>query len=387
MGVIIPYHAAMSMHAKLVAAAALVLAGCGGGGSSPPASAPVTPAIPAAAPGVAFFYQDVNAGFNTVRVGFSSDMHTVTPYNAQVLQWQVINGSTRIYADPVMSRLSNGRWAMMASSAPGDARGTSNLLYHEASCPQVQDAAVHVIRRSTAAGCVGQGPLVGAKPSQVFEANGSNYAFMMIDAKVHLMRLSDATRSANDLTTLCVRQSRAANLEALGWGEATVVIDETAAAGLLLSDTGIARRTDGTWTLFVKGIPATTSCAQASLCELCARGLYRTVSTNLVSFGTPGRVRDIASVPDSSIGPDGVVWAYWQSFREACTSNDINMAARAHILTARDVPLFDLDFGFAVTFTGEDFETNTALHYPTNGNPVFLPDAAAKTAFDTCFNR
>ena len=40
-----------------------------------------------------------------------------------------------------------------------------------------------------------------------------------------------------------------------------------------------------------------------------------------------------------------------------------------------------------ITIPVETFEANTNLHYPTNGNPVLLPDAAAKTAFDACFGR
>ena len=32
-------------------------------------------------------------------------------------------------------------------------------------------------------------------------------------------------------------------------------------------------------------------------------------------------------------------------------------------------------------------EADTNLHYPTNGNPVLLADAAAKTAFDAYFGR
>lgn len=37
-----------------------------------------------------------------------------------------------------------------------------------------------------------------------------------------------------------------------------------------------------------------------------------------------------------------------------------------------------------VTFAGEAFETNTQLHYPTNANPVRLPDTAAKSSLEAC---
>jgi hypothetical protein len=40
-----------------------------------------------------------------------------------------------------------------------------------------------------------------------------------------------------------------------------------------------------------------------------------------------------------------------------------------------------------VSFLREAFETDSRLHYPTNANPVRLPDAAAKTALDACFGR
>jgi hypothetical protein len=374
--------------AAILIGMALLAGACSGGGGGTTTSAPSTPpAAPTAAPGVAFFYQDVNAGFNTVRVGFSSDMHTVTPYNAQVLQWQVINGSTRVYSDPVYSRLANGRWAIAASASPTDSRGSGNLLYHEAACPRVDDSAVRVITRSTAAGCVAQGTLVGAKPSEIFEVNGSNYMFMMIDGRIHLVRMSDATRAATDLTSICVRSSPAASFASLQWGEATVVIGDATAPGLRLSDTGIARRTNGTWTLWVKGIPASTSCTQASLCELCARGIYRTTSADLLNWSTPERLVDQASVPDASVAPDGTVWYYWQSFAAACAAQDLNLAGRAPIRGAPETASGALGATVSVVFTGEAFETNTALHYPTNGNPVFLGDTAAKTSFDACFNR
>jgi hypothetical protein len=286
-----------------------------------------------------------------------------------------------------MSRLANGRWAMTASAAPGDSRGSANLLYHEAACPRVDDGAVRVIVRSSAAGCVSQGPLVGAKPSEIFEVGGSNYMFMMIDGRIHLVRLTDASHAATELTSVCVRQTRATSLDGLNWGEATLVIDDATAPGLRLSDTGLARRADGTWTLFVKGIPATATCTQASLCELCARGIYRSTSTDLLNWTVPVRVTDTASVPDSSVAPDGTPWAYWQNFAEACSAQDINLAGRASILAAPDAPAAGLGERTNVVFTGEAFETDTRLHYPTNGNPVRLPEAAAKIAFDTCFNR
>ena len=366
-----------------------LLVSCGGGGGGSPMTTAAPPSTQASSPGNAYFYQDVNNAANTVRAGFTSDMRVVTPYNAQVVQWQVLGGQARIYGDPVMSRLSNGRWAMMAGTSNVDPRGANAMMYYEASCPRVDDAAVKIVGRSSASGCntQGTGGWVGAKFSGIFDVSGSNYVFVMIDGRIHLMRLTDATHTASDIASVCVRSTRAPTFSALQWAEATLVIDDTLAAGLRLSDTAVARRRDGTWVLFVKGIASSTTCAQASLCELCARGIYRTTSTDLVNWSALQRVVDQASVPDASVAPDGTVWLYWQSFAEACAAQDVLVASRAPIRAAADSATFTLGVPVAVSFTGEAFETNTQLHYPTNGNPVYLPDAAAKSALDACFGR
>ncbi|MBC5766387.1 hypothetical protein [Ramlibacter albus] len=382
--------------------ASLVLAlplacGCGGGGgggspASPTASTPTAPATtttttttPAAAAtaGTAFFYQDVGIGGNSVRAGITTDGRNITSYNSSVLRW-TLPSATGVYADAVFSRLSNGRWVMAAATTLTDPRGALALQIHESSCPAVTDANVKVLGRSSASGCENAGALAMGKHSQVFEVNGSRYMFGMTNSRVILMRLTDATRGIANLSSICVRRTAATTLSELAWGEATTVLDSARAPGLFLSDTAIARRTDGTWVLFVKGIASNNGCTEASLCELCARGIYRSTSTDLINWSTPERVVSQASVPDAYTAPDGRVWLYWQDFGPACTAQNVQLAGRAPI---RGAPESDFTASAPVSIPGEAFEANTNLHYPTNGNPVLLPDAAATAAFNACFGR
>jgi hypothetical protein len=92
-------------------------------------------------------------------------------------------------------------------------------------------------------------------------------------------------------------------------------------------------------------------------------------------------------VPDAGVDPDGNVRLYWQNFAQACDGQDLQLAARAPITGAVEQANGTLGTPANVAFQGEAFESNTQLHYPTNGNPVLLPSAAAKTAFDACFGR
>ena len=79
-----------------------------------------------------------------------------------------------------------------------------------------------------------------------------------------------------------------------------MVIDNTVAPGLLLSDTAIARRRDGTWVLFVKGIASSVGCSGGGLCELCARAIYRTTSRDLMTWSALEKMAEPASVPDAA---------------------------------------------------------------------------------------
>lgn len=225
------------------AAVAVILAGCGGGSDS--SSGTGTPTAPPP-PSSAFFFQDVTPSGNAVRAGFTTDGRVVESSGVNVLSWQVF-GQAQVYGDPVFSRLSNGRWAMTATTSLQDPRGALALQYHEAQCPRVVDSAVRVLANTQSAACEAASATAMAKTSQVFEADGIRYLFTMVGAKIYLVRLSDATRGASDLTSICIRKSRAATLSELQWGEATVVLDATQVPGLLLSDTGVARRADGTW--------------------------------------------------------------------------------------------------------------------------------------------
>jgi hypothetical protein len=367
-----------------------LVAGCGGGGGGSSATTTTLPPAPVAAAivtGNAFFYQDVAPTGNAVRAGFTTDGHSITSYLTSVLTWQVIVPNGPIYGDPVISRLSTGRWLMTAGTVDNDPRGANALMIQESTCPTVSQAAVRVLNRSTAATCEATGGLSMAKTSQAFNVNGSQYIFGMADAKIMLMRLTDATHSTADLTSICVRRTRAANFAALNWGEATIVIDSAQAPGLLLSDSGIARRRDGTWVLFVKGIASNVGCSGGNLCELCARAIYRSTSQDLITWTTLEKMVEPASVPDAGNSTDGTVWLYWQDFAPACAAQNLQLAARAPIRFATETSTGALSASTPITIPAETFEANTNLHYATNGNPVLLPDTAAKTAFDACFGR
>jgi hypothetical protein len=162
------------------------------------------------------------------------------------------------------------------------------------------------------------------------------------------------------------------------------VITRAQAQDLLLSDTAIARRTDGTWVLFVKGIARSAACPQGSLCELCSRSIYRTLSRDLVHWAELENVVRQASVPDATTYPDGRVWLYYQNFARACATNDKRLADRAPITGAFELEDGTLSYGFDVKVSNETFETDTRAHYATNGNPIALRDDETYEALNAC---
>jgi hypothetical protein len=359
------------------------VAGCGGGSDG---TATVTPPATPPPPSSAFFFQDVTPSGNSVRVGFTTDGRVIESTGVNVLSWQV-SGNPRPYGDPVFSRLSNGRWAMTATTAPLDPRGGLALQYHEASCPQVVESAVRVLPNAPSTACEAAPATAMAKTSQVFDAGGSNYLFTMVGAKIYLVRLSDATRGASDLTSICIRKARATTLAELQWGEASMVVDATQAPGVLLSDSAVARRSNGTWVLFLKGFPSGLACPGGSLCELCARAIYRTTSNDLVTWSALEKLVEPASIPDASNAADGTVWLYWQDFGPACAAQNLALAQRAPIMGVPELANGALGTIVTVTLAGEAAQTNPQLHYPTNANPVRLPDAGARASLEACLRQ
>lgn len=340
---------------------------------------------------IAFFYQTVGkfvngTGVNTVATGLTSDGTTVSSYGVTALDWNIGQNEQYHYGDPVMSRLSNGNWAMTAWSGPRDPRGAAFLLYHEAACPVVNDDDVVAIGPSSAEGCKQVRGVDMAKTSQVFEGPDGNYVFHMIGGEIYLAHLSDATHKASDLESMCVLESPVRRMADLSYGDSTLVIASADADNMLLSDTAIAQRTDGTWVLFVKGIKKDSGCeAGGSICELCARNVYRTTSTDLLNWSALERVVEQASIPEATTTPDGTVWLYWQDFDDACEVQDQKVASRAPITAAYELPgTHILSEPIHVQFPDEPFETNTSMHYATNGNPVALPDTTALAAYEAC---
>jgi hypothetical protein len=348
--------------------------------SSSDAAAPDGSAGPQAA---AFFYQDVTPTTNNNRVGITYDGKVVDIDNFDVLK--VTRGTSKVsYGDPVFSRLSNGRWAMTAWTGFEDPHGVGQLMLHESACPKVVEADVKVLGAKSASGCKAAPIVTSGHTSQIFEASGSNYVFHAISGELYLTRLTDSTHAATDLQSLCVRETPVSKIADLAWGETTLVMSKTLATGLLLSDSGIARRKDGTWVVFVKGYPTSAGCTKPGLCELCARGIYRSTSTDLITWTVPVKMIDKASVPDATTYADGSVWVYWQDFSAACAAQDDKLAQRAPISGAYELADLTLSPTIAVSFPKEPFETDTKLHYPTNGNPVAMSSSAAKAALDAC---
>lgn len=95
-----------------------------------------------------------------------------------------------------------------------------------------------------------------------------------------------------------------------------------------------------------------------------------------------------ASVPEATSTVDGVVWLYWQNFSQVCETQNKNVSSRAPISSAYEMDgSFELSEPINLSFPDEAFETNQQLHYATNANPIRLPDAAAKTAYEACAGR
>jgi hypothetical protein len=336
----------------------------------------------------AYFYQYVAPSDNAVRSGITSDGRAVASYGVDVLAWQHSKAAEKLsYGDPVFSRLANGRWTMTARSANEDPRGAQWLLIHEADCPAVDHSKVVAIGPASGPGCQPVPSLIGGKSSQVFSAPGGDYVFLMQGGSIFLVHLSDGSSRTTQLANVCLRSSKATSLAELAVGQGTLVFEKES-GGLLLSDTAIARRPDGTWTLFAKGIPKSSGCQPGGgLCELCNRGVYRSTSPDLISWSPLQKIVDKASIPEATVGADGKVWLYWQNFAPACAAQNLQLAARAPITGAYENDDGSLSAPSNVSFSDEKFESDGTLHYATNGNPIRLPDAAAKRALDACFGR
>ncbi len=346
---------------------------------------------------IAFLYQIVGpfmngSGNNSVRVGKTSDGMTIDSYqpddSGNVLEWTQGANHSYAYGDPVFSRLASGSWIMTARSSVADPRGANRLLYAESSCPVVDDDAVVAIGPSSASGCKPVNALTQGKTSQVFtDDEGRNLMFSMISGDIYLTYLSDATQSATALDSVCVLQQPVASMNELELGSATSIFTDQQTDNLLLSDTAIARRSeiDGTWVLFVKGIPNDLGCTDRSLCELCARSIYRATSTDLVHWSDLEEVVEQASVPEAITAPDGTVWVYWQDFSNTCDAGDEKLSAQALISGAYEqAGSYELSTKETVTFPDESFETDDKQHYATNGNPVTLPNAEAQADLEAC---
>ncbi len=335
-------------------------------------------------PPAAFFYQTVNPSLSMTRAGATLDGVTVSAYDTAIV---AAKEDTVGRGDPVLSyRAAAGRWSM---TAKGNGSG-SPLLYAEGNCPQVDTTQIKTLAPSSASGCLsGSIELVMGKTSQLFAGPGGEYLLSQTGGEIYLLRLADTADAARiplNLESICVRQTPVTTLAELAWSEATRVISKAQAGNLLLSDAAIAQRTDGTWVLFTKGIDSTVNagCRPASLCELCARGIYRATSTDLINWSALTPVVTQASVPDAVRYADGTIWLYYQDFAPTCAAQNLNLALRAPISGVAEQADGSFSAQVSVLFPGASFEIDANEHYPTNGNPVALPDTAAWNAFRQC---
>ncbi len=339
---------------------------------------------------VAFLYQYVGMmqngmGKNGIRIGTTENGSTIDSSTTDALAWSVGGDIKYTYGDPVFSYLQNGMWGMTSWTAKSDPRGANFLLYHEASCPTVNDADVIAIGPSSATGCVAGSNITGGKTSQIFAVGKDEYVFHMIGGEIYLAHLSDKTHRPTDLDSMCVLEETVSDIDDLDWGSSTKVLAKADIDGLLLSDTAMGKRADGTWVLFVKGIESDNGCKPNTTCELCARGIYRTTSTDLINWSSLEKVVTHASVPEATTMPDGTVWVYWQDFSAVCEADDQKLASRAPISGAyEEADTYDLSEPITLEFPDEDFETSSKFHYATNANPVALPNDAAYEKLEAC---
>jgi hypothetical protein len=151
-----------------------------------------------------------------------------------------------------------------------------------------------------------------------------------------------------------------------------------------MSDTAMAQRTDGTWVLFVKGIESDNGCTPNTICELCARSIYRTTSSDLIHWSELEKVVEQASVPEATTTAEGQVQLYWQDFSNTCETQAQHLGAIAPLSMASELPSGELSEPVQMSFPDEAFESDSKLHYATNANPVMLPDDAAVAAYQAC---
>ncbi len=328
----------------------------------------------------AFFYQDVGpfvdgVGKNATRAGWTADGVTIVGEGNDVLNWEQKGGHDYAYGDPVFSLLQSGKWAVTARGG-----GSQELMYGESTCPMMDDDAIVRIVPSDAPGCKQTSSLTMGKTSEIFPIGGSNYVFHMVSSEVYLAKLSDEDHSALDLESICVLEDSVASVDEIAYGESAPVLSSDE---LLLSDTAVARREDGTWVLFVKGIERSGVCS--GLCELCSRKIYRTTSTDLLTWAPLEMVVEEGSVPEAYTDVNGVVWLYWQDFSDACAAENEMLASRAPIASAYETgSSYTLSTPERIVLTDEALETDTTMHYATNGNPVALTTTEAQEAFVEC---
>lgn len=274
---------------------------------------------------------------------------------------------------------------MTAWRMSGDKNGSRSLVLYQGSCPFVQDAATVALGASKAKGCAAvQGPLDG-KTSQVFDVNGEGYTLVSVHNEIHLVHITSPGKSAADLDGICVGEKPVSAVSSLAFGSSAPIIRTADNGGLLLSDTAIGRRADGTWVLFAKGFPQNQSCQKDSMCELCARGIYRTTSTDLIHWSDFEQVVKQGSVPEAVTTGDGTVWLYWQDFTETCASGNVQNGATSPVSGAYELPgTYALSEPIEVEFSGGSQLNDGLNHPPTNGNPIYLPDARAVAALDKC---
>jgi hypothetical protein len=322
----------------------------------------------------------------SVRLGVSSDGATVRSSGENAIQWTQGRGSATMYGDPVISRVADDLWTLTAWSGPTDPRGAGKMLYRAGSCPQVDDREVVAIGAANRSGCVKAESVMTGKTSTVFREGGANWLTHSVNGELGLLKVAEGGTDLRSVPGICREEQAARSLADLSVGESTPIFTQGQAKGLKLSDSAITRRTDGTWVVFVKGQEQTAGCQAGSTCELCGRSIYRSTSSDLLSWSPLEKVITQASVPEAFTATDGKVWLYYVDFAKTCAKGDVNMAAMAPISGAYETAgSHKLSTPKEVSFPDESFQTQGG-HGATNANPIVLPTAAARTALQSCIS-
>lgn len=348
----------------------------------------------------AMFYQVVGLSTeqmqtNGVRTGLTTDGINIGPPSQYWMTWSPLgmDGSTNtVYGDPTFALMEDNTWilASRGNLMPSGSGQTHNFLYHAGSCPL--DGVPTELKGDASASCSNPvSQIISGKTSHAFEADGHRFTTFNSEGGIYLTRLTDAPLPMSSLSGLCLERTTVTDKADIPQGKAVKIIDSQSilfeGEKLNLTDTTVTRR-QSEWVMYIKGISQTKAeqCFQAndSLCEVCARSIFRMTSQDLLTWSGFERVVQQVSIPESYTDVSGRVWLYYQDFADACAAQDLALTNRAPISGRWEQDDLSLSDPIRLSFPLEAFSQNTALHYATNGNPIALSSELSKAAYEAC---